>query len=77
MKQTRTAKGIYMLDCQDEMKKKKLTLLYVPDQETREMLQRKDCQIIMEHELKSKVHVLSDAEYQQLCDLGIHMHFII
>lgn len=77
MKQTRMTKGIYVLDCQDEIKKEKLTLFYVPDLEMRELFQRKDYQLTLEFELKSKVHILTEAEYQELCDLGILMHFII
>lgn len=77
MKQTRMTKGIYVLDCQDQMKKEKLTLFYVPDLEMREMFQKKDYRLTLEFELKSKVHILTDEEYQQLCDLGILMYFII
>lgn len=77
MEQTRMTKGIYVLDCQDEIKKEKLTLFYVPDLEMRELFQRKDYQLTLEFELKSKVHILTEAEYQELCDLGILMHFII
>lgn len=53
----------------------KVSLVYVVDQELRKTFDNPDTARTMEHYLKNKVYLLSDFQYESLCEQGFSGSF--